>query len=91
MKYLVSWSGGFSQKVKSKSEAIEVMRDLINDYDTVTISKLWQPPQKNAAARNQVRSMRDGLERRVSKADVKDTDSVDKRRQELTAALAKER
>jgi hypothetical protein len=39
-KYIVKWGDGFSQKVSSLTDAIKIIRDLIKDHPSVTVSKL---------------------------------------------------
>ena len=36
-KYTVIWDGGFKQANLSKSQAIKIAADLLNDYDSVEI------------------------------------------------------
>ena len=40
MKYIVKWGEGQTQKCSTKKEAIELAREILNNFSNVTIKKL---------------------------------------------------
>lgn len=39
-KYIVKWGEGFTQKTTTLSEAITIMKGLLNNYESVLITKI---------------------------------------------------